>query len=134
MIDLPDLLAATAAQLADAIPDVFVADYVQPQPASPTLQVFPSVVTYTMAMARGLDVVDLTVQALVDVSEQGQRRLYGFMSGSGRDSVVSAFWNDATLGLAGCHSVVGQARGPQLASIASVPYLLTEWTVTINLS
>lgn len=133
MIDLPDVLAAAATALS-AIPDVFVADYVQPQPSTPTIQVFPATVDYSRAMDRGLDVCALTVQALVDVSEAGQRRLYRFMSGTGMDSVVVALWADPTLGLDGCHSSVGQARGPQLASIASVPYLLTEWTVTINLS
>lgn len=133
MIDLPDVIAGVADALR-AIPDVFVADYLQPQPSPPAVQVFPATVTYSQAMSRGLDVADLTVQAIVEVSEEGQRRLWRFMSGTGPDSVVAALWADPTFGLSGAHSVVTESRGPQLASIASIPYLLTEWTVTMNLS
>lgn len=133
MIDLPDVIAACAAALR-VIPDVSVNDYLNPQPTPPAIQVFPQTVDYTQAIGRGLDVVALTVQAITDVSEAGQRRLYSFMSGTGADSVVAALWADPAFGLVGVHSVVTQSRGPQLAAIASIPYLLTEWSVTINLS
>lgn len=133
MPDLPEVLAALADALG-GIPDVFVYDVVQAQPTPPCLQLLPSTITYTEAIGRGMDTADVTIQGIVGVTDGGQRQLHGWMSGSGPASVVAAVWADPTLGLAGAYANITAARGPALASIGGISYLLTEWTVTIHLS
>lgn len=129
---LPAVCSALAAQLAAQIPDVVTSDIVISQPPAPCLFALPETIAYGQAMAGGLESdPTLVVQAIVDMSEGGQHRLYRFMDGSGPDSVAAAIMHDRTLGGLVGQVVVDTCTGPTLANIGGVGYLLAVWSVRV---
>ena len=99
MADIATIREGLARNL-ERIRNVQVSAYMLASPVPPAIHIFPASIDYDRAMARGLDVVNFTVEALVafGLDQGGQIRLDQLMAPTGLQSVKESLETDPTLG------------------------------------
>lgn len=115
-----------------------VSPYLLANPTPPSIQVMPGEVTYDRAMHRGLDYVEIVVQAYVALSTDlgGQQKLDQLIAPTGAYSIKTLIESDRTLGDVVDDLHVTKCSGYQTAlSIEGRgPFLLCEWTLNVMAS
>jgi hypothetical protein len=133
MASLTDIREALAANL-DSIAGVQCSAYMLTNPTPPYAEVVPVETVYDLAFGRGMDKYELTVRVLVGaVSDIGsQKRLDGFLAGSGAGSVKAAVESDLLLGGASLDLRVTKCSGYKaFGREGGVTVLGAEWHVEV---
>lgn len=116
-----------------------VSAYMLANPTPPAIHVMPSEIIYDKASGRGLDDVELKVQAFVALSSDkgSQMRLDELIDPTGLGSLKTQVESDRSLGgLVGTHAThVTDCSGYQVVPIEGRgPVLMVEWTVAVMAS
>lgn len=133
MASLTDIRVALADNLS-SIAGLQQSAYMLSNPTPPTAEVMPSSIRYDRSMARGLDTHNLTVRVLVGQSSDrgAQKRLDGFLAGSGATSIKAAIESDTTLGGAASDLRVMECSGYRVyGREGNASVLGAEWQVEV---
>ena len=129
-----EIRAGLRANIKGAIPNVQVSAYVLSSPTPPGIHIFPGETRYDLAMNRGLDEYDFTVQAFIaHTGDQGnQSFLDDLISPAGLRSMKNAIENDLTLGGVSEDCRVISNNGYRLLVTGDNRGLITsDWLVTV---
>ena len=135
-------MAATIAQIREGlaanlstISGIQVSAYLLAAPSPPAIHVVPSSIAYDKAMARGMDIVNMTVQAFVSLGlDQGaQMALDELLAPSGVRSVKAAIESDRTLAGTVQYAWVSEMSGYNVVVIPDRGQMLSaDWAVEVR--
>ena len=114
-----------------------VSAYVLASPTPPALHVMPGEIQYDRASQRGLDDIEMKVQAFVALANDrgSQERLDALIAPTGDMSVKTLIESDRKLGDTVDHVHVTDCSGYQVAvREGGGPVLMVEWTVAVMAS
>jgi hypothetical protein len=133
MATLAQIRTGLAANLEAGLSGYQESPYFLLNPSPPAIQVVPGGITYDMAMRRGLDELELLVQAFVALTSDigSQVKLDALLAPTGAGSLKTAAESDPTLGGIVSDVNVVDASGYTTAQGANGPILLCEWSVQI---
>jgi hypothetical protein len=129
-----DIRAGLRANIKASIPNVQVSPYVLASPTPPGVHIFPAESRYDLAMNRGLDEYDFTVQAFIaHTGDQGnQSFLDELISPVGARSMKRAIERDLTLaGVSEDCRVISNTGYRLLVTSDNRGLITVDWLVTV---
>lgn len=96
--------------------------------ATPAAVVYLGGIDYDSTMSRGTDDLTFVIDLFFSTHAQGLEHLYGFLSGSGDNSIVKVFADEPTLGGAVNYIMVSTAGQPDRVEVGQSEFLHVELT------
>jgi hypothetical protein len=110
--------------------------YALSNPTPPCLQVVGGDIEYDYTAARGLDIVNMTVQAVITHSADvgSQRMMDRFVDAVGAESVKTLLESDRTLGGKVANLRVTRVSGDRTSTTTAGAVLVRQWDVVVYAS
>jgi hypothetical protein len=117
----------------DVLTDWQVSAYALSNPTPPAIQILPAEIVYDQAMRRGVDIINLLIQAFVSFTTDigGQKRLDELLAPTGAKSLKTAAESDSTLGNLVADVSITNATGYRVAQGANGPVIVCEWMAQV---